>query len=71
MTNLITVKTSARLDVKSVARIKDFVKTTYKVTAGVEQIIDKSLVAGFIININGIEHDYSLSGELARLSQAI
>lgn len=71
MKNLILVKTSARLDVQSVARIKDFVKTTYKVSPGVEQIIDKSLVAGFIININGIKHDYSLRGKLARLSQAI
>jgi len=71
MANSITVYSSARLDAPSLARIKDFAKANYHLTCSVEQVVDPLLIAGFKVNINGIEHDFSVAGKLARLGQAL
>lgn len=71
MANSIIVYSSARLDAQSLSLVKAFAKSNYQITSPVEQVIDPSLIAGFKVNINGIEHDFSVAGELARLGQAL
>lgn len=53
-------------------RMEEFIKHKYNVD-GVqwEMLEDKTLIGGFILNVEGKEYDYSIEGRLKRLEQKL
>lgn len=63
-------KSSVKLDKVSLAKVSAFAKEK-GVTTLPEATIDLKLIAGFVLEIDGTEYDYSLKGALNRLSKAL
>jgi len=69
--HLAVLSTASALGAKELAEIKRFINKRHG--AGWELIVkkDTSLIAGFKLNLAGLEYDRSLVGGLDQLSQAL
>lgn len=65
------VRSAIKLDTKSLLSMAKFIKSKHGVEPQIEVTIDPSLIAGFKLNVEGVEYDYSLSGSLDRLEQEL
>ena len=69
MSNVI-FKTALKLDKDLSSKIASFAKGKGVATLPVA-IVDEKLLAGFVLEIDGIEYDYSLAGSLTRLAKSL
>ena len=71
MKKTIIVRTSAKLAGKELAYLSRHLAKTHACEPQIEQVINKDLLAGFVVSLDGVEYDYSLDGALNRLSSAL
>lgn len=67
----VQVRSAIKLDSAAEKTIKKFASDKLTGPLEIETIIDPGLIAGFKLNISGMEYDYSLSGSLSRLAQEL
>lgn len=70
-TKTVTVRSAIKLDSKSLAAITKFATKKLGHAVKPEVSLDPKLIAGFKLNLDGIEYDYSLSGSLEALAQEL
>ncbi|RLF28422.1 MAG: hypothetical protein DRN14_04250 [Thermoplasmata archaeon] len=73
-TTIVQLRSAIKLDADAIKMIIKFIKNKLnspKSTIEVNEIVDPQLIAGFKLNINGVEYDYSLTGSLNRLAQEL
>jgi len=67
----VTVRSAIKLDQKSLLSMAKFIKAKHGQECEIKVTIDPELIAGFKINVAGLEYDYSLSGSLDQLEQEL
>ncbi len=68
---LVTVKSAIKPDADSLSQIAAFAKKKLGREVKLEVVLDKDVIAGFVIEIAGLEYDYSLRGSLSRLAKTL
>lgn len=57
---------------KQLEQIEGFLRSKYEVgSIAMEQVQDKSLIGGFILNVRGSEYDWSLRGRMQELQSSL
>lgn len=67
----VTIKSASKLDSDSLKQITSFVKSKLGKDVKIKESLDKTLIAGFKLEMAGVEYDYSIKGSLDRLSKVL
>lgn len=65
------LRTAVKLDDQSLKAVAKFVKAKHGLDCQLVTKLAPELIAGFKLNVLGVEYDYSLAGSLDRLEQAL
>jgi F-type H+-transporting ATPase subunit delta len=63
------LRSAAPLTVDQVAKIKEMVEAEFKTTFAIDQVIDPSLIGGFVLTIGDRQVDASIASRLRELKQ--
>lgn len=66
----VTLRIASKLSGDDVAKVASFAKK-HGVSTLPTAKIDSNLLGGFVLEIDGTEYDYSLSGDLSRLGKSL
>lgn len=61
------IRTSSKLDASTLKLVNKHLTSLSKQNLSIEQVVEPSLIAGFVIEVGGKEYDYSIKGSLAKL----